>query len=74
MNEGEVSLMHVDGTQDEEAIIMASWLEERLHFKTTSTGLWQVKISRIILRCHRIGIGTRMSILMCEKWIGNMWM
>ena len=31
--------MHVDGTQDEEALIHASTLEEPLHFKTTSTGI-----------------------------------
>jgi hypothetical protein len=35
--EGDVSLMHVDRTQDEEAIFKASRLEEPLHFKTMST-------------------------------------
>ena len=32
-----VSLVHVDGAQDEEAILELSKLEEPLHFKTTST-------------------------------------
>jgi hypothetical protein len=39
VDEGDVSLVHVDETQDEEAIIEASRLEEPLHFKTTSTGI-----------------------------------
>ena len=34
----DVSLVHVDGSQDEEAIVEAARLEEPLHFKTTSTG------------------------------------
>ena len=33
-----VSLVHVDRTQDEEAMLELSKLEEPLHFKTTSTG------------------------------------
>jgi hypothetical protein len=37
VDEGDVSLVHVDGTQDEKAIIEASRLKERLHFTTTST-------------------------------------
>ena len=37
MEESEVSLVHVDGTQDEEAIVEANRLEEPLHRKTTST-------------------------------------
>ena len=39
MEESDVSLVHVDGTQDEEAIMEAEKLEEPLHFKTTSTGI-----------------------------------
>ena len=39
IEEGEANVVHVDGTQDEEAIIDASKLEEPLHFKTTSTGI-----------------------------------
>ena len=35
----DVSLVHVDGTQDEEAIMEAEKLEEPSHFKTTSTGI-----------------------------------
>ena len=37
MEESGVSLVHVDGIQDEEAIVEAARLEEHLHFKTTST-------------------------------------
>ena len=37
MEENDVSLVHVDGTQDEEAILKAVRLEKPLHFKTTST-------------------------------------
>jgi len=39
VEEGEVSLIHVDGTQEEDVIIESSKLEEPLHFKTTSTGI-----------------------------------
>ena len=35
----EVRMVHVDGTQEEEAIIEMDKLEEPLHFKTTSTGI-----------------------------------
>ena len=35
----DVSLVHVDGTQDEEAMLKLSKLETPLHFKTTSTGI-----------------------------------
>ena len=35
----EVNLVPVDETQDDEAIVKASKLEEPLHFKTTSTGI-----------------------------------
>ena len=35
----DVSLVHVDGTQDEEAMLKLSKLEPALHFKTTSTGI-----------------------------------
>ena len=35
----DVSLVHVDGTQDEEAMLELSKLEPALHFKTTSTGI-----------------------------------
>ena len=34
-----MNLEHVDGTQDEEAMLELSKLEEPLHFKTTSTGI-----------------------------------
>ena len=34
-----VSLVHVDGIQDEEAMLELSKLEEHLHFETTSTGI-----------------------------------
>ena len=37
MEESDVSLVHVDGTQDEKAIMKAEKLEEPLHFKITST-------------------------------------
>ena len=37
MEESDVSLVHVDGTQYEEAIMEAEKLEEPLHFKTIST-------------------------------------
>ena len=37
LEESDISLVHVDGSQDEEAIVEASRLEEPLHFKTTST-------------------------------------
>jgi hypothetical protein len=39
MEESDVSLVHVDGTQDEDAIMEMEKLEESLHFKTTSTGI-----------------------------------
>ena len=39
MEENDVSLVHVDGIHDEEAIVEAARLEEPLHFKTTSTGI-----------------------------------
>ena len=39
VDDGEVNLVHVDGTQDDEAIVEPSKLEEPLHFKTTSTGI-----------------------------------
>jgi hypothetical protein len=39
VDKGDVSLVHVDGTQDKEVILEASRLEEPLHFKTTSTGI-----------------------------------
>ena len=35
----DVSLVHVDGTQDEEAMLELSKLEEPLHFRSTSTGI-----------------------------------
>ena len=35
----DVSLIYVDGTHDEEAIVEAARLEEPLHFKTTSMGI-----------------------------------
>ena len=35
----DVSLVHEDGTQDEEAMLEFSKLEPPLHFKTTSTGI-----------------------------------
>ena len=38
MKEMDVSLIHVDGTQDQEAIMEAEKLDEPLHFKTTWTG------------------------------------
>ena len=38
-DENKVNLIHVDGMQDEEAIIEASKLEEPLYFKTTSMGI-----------------------------------
>ena len=37
VEESGISLVHVDRTQDEEAIVEASRLEEPLHFMTTST-------------------------------------
>jgi hypothetical protein len=39
VEESEVSLINVDGTQEEEVIIESSKLEDPLHFKTTSTGI-----------------------------------
>ena len=39
VDKGEINAIHVDGTQDDEAILGASKLEEPLHFKTTSTGI-----------------------------------
>ena len=33
----EVGVVHVDGTQEEDAIIKVEQLEEPMHFKTTST-------------------------------------
>ena len=38
-NESGVNLVHVDGTQGEEAMLDLSKLEEPLHFKTTSMGI-----------------------------------
>ena len=35
----DVSLVHVDGTQDEEAMLEFSKLETPLHIRTTSTGI-----------------------------------
>ena len=35
VDDGEVNLVLVDGTQDDEVIVKASKLEEPLHFKTT---------------------------------------
>ena len=37
MEESDVSLVHVNDTQDEKDIVEAARLEEPLHFKTTST-------------------------------------
>ena len=37
MQESDVNLIHVDKTQDEEAIVEIAKLEEPLHLKTTST-------------------------------------
>ena len=37
MEESDISLVHVEGTQDEEAIVEAARLEQPLHFKATST-------------------------------------
>ena len=37
VEESDVSLIHVDGTQNEEVIVEAARLEEPLHFKTTLT-------------------------------------
>ena len=37
IEEGEVNVVHVDGTQDEEAIIDASKLEELLYFVTKNS-------------------------------------
>ena len=34
-----MSLVHVDGTQDEEVMLELSKLEKPLHFKTTSMGI-----------------------------------
>ena len=39
VGEMEVRVIHMDGTQKEEAIIEVGKLEEPLHFKTTSTGI-----------------------------------
>ena len=39
VEESDVSLVQVDGTQDEEAIVEAARLEEPLHFKSKSTGI-----------------------------------
>ena len=39
VEDSDVSLVHVDGSYDEEAIVKAARLEEPLHFKTTSTGI-----------------------------------
>ena len=39
VGEMEIGVVHVDGTQEEEAIIEVEKLEEPLHFKTTSTGI-----------------------------------
>ena len=39
MEESDVSLVRVDGTQDEDAIMEMERLEESLYFKTTSTGI-----------------------------------
>ena len=39
MDVSDVNLVHVDETQDGEAIMEAEKLEEPLHFKTTSTGI-----------------------------------
>ena len=39
VGEMEVGVVHVDGTQEEEAIIEVEKLEEPLHFKMTSTGI-----------------------------------
>ena len=39
VDDSDVNLVHVDGTQDDKAIVEASKLEEPLHFKTTSTGI-----------------------------------
>ncbi len=40
IEECSVSLVHVDGTQDEKALLEAAKLEEPLHFKTTLRSLW----------------------------------
>ena len=39
VEESDVSLIHVDGTQNEEVIVEVARLEEPLHFKTTLTGI-----------------------------------
>lgn len=39
VEDSDVSIVHVDGTRDEEAMLEATRLEEPLHFKTMSTGI-----------------------------------
>lgn len=55
MEENDVSLVHVDRTQDEEAIVKAASLEEPLHFKTdtaahVATFMYENIISRLVVR------------------------
>ena len=75
MDDGEVNLVYVDGTQDDEAIVEASKLEEPLHFKTTSTGIvvrHDVKDYPDVLADWYIE--TRMSKPMWRRRIGGTWM
>ena len=73
VDEGEINVIHVDGTQDDEAILEASKLEEPLHFKPRLRGLSLVKMSKITQMCWRIGIETKTSQVMCWKGIGGTW-
>ena len=62
--ESDVNLVHMDGTQDEKAIVEAVKLEDFCNLRLRQWGLWLDKMSRIILGCRQIGIGTRTSKLM----------
>ena len=53
-----MSLVYVDGTQDEEAILELSKLKEPLHFKTTFTSIIVGHDMKIIVKFLRIGIET----------------
>ena len=74
IEECSVSLVHVDGTQDEKALLEAAKLEEPLHFKTTLTGIVVGQDVKNYPKVPLDGIETRRNKPMCLRRIGSMWM
>jgi hypothetical protein len=74
IEELDISLVHVDGTQDEEAMLDPQGWRSFYTSKVRQQESWRGKILRIILRCLCIGIEIRTSNHMCRMQIGGMWM